>query len=193
MSSYFSDNAESVGRTPLVRLNKICGRSDAIVLGKVEGRNPAFSVKDRIGVSMIRDAEQKGLLRQGMEIIEPTSGNTGIALAFVCALQGYSLTLTMPETMSIERRKVLKMFGARLVLTDGARGMRGAVQAAEDIITSDPERYFMPQQFNNPANVKAHQVLQMRYPISMLKPMKKRPGPKSGRIPPEQWTCWSPE
>lgn len=157
MGSYFSDNAESVGRTPLVKLNKICGSSDAIVLGKVEGRNPAYSVKDRIGVFMVQDAEQRGQLRRGMEIVEPTSGNTGIALAFVCALKGYALTLTMPETMSMERRKVLKMFGAKLVLTDGARGMRGAVQAAEDIIASDPERYFMPQQFNNRANVRAHE------------------------------------
>jgi cysteine synthase A len=157
MSSYFSDNAESVGRTPLVRLSKVCSHTDAIVLAKIEARNPAYSVKDRIGVSMIRDAEEKGFVRPGIEIIEPTSGNTGIALAFVCALRGYSVTLTMPETMSIERRKVLKMLGAKLVLTDGARGMRGAVQAAEDIIASDPERYFMPQQFKNPANVKAHE------------------------------------
>lgn len=157
MSSYFSDNAESVGRTPLVRLNKVCSHTDAIVLAKIEARNPAYSVKDRIGVSMIQDAEEKGLVRPGLEIIEPTSGNTGIALAFVCALKGYPVTLTMPETMSIERRKVLKMLGAKLVLTDGARGMRGAVQAAEDIIASDPERYFMPQQFKNPANVRAHE------------------------------------
>ena len=157
MSSYFSDNAESVGRTPLVRLNKLCSHTDAIVLAKIEARNPAYSVKDRIGVSMIEDAEEKGLVRPGLEIIEPTSGNTGIALAFVCALKGYPVTLTMPETMSIERRKVLKMLGAKLVLTDGARGMRGAVQAAEDIIASDPERYFMPQQFKSPANVKAHE------------------------------------
>lgn len=157
MSSYFSDNAESVGRTPLVRLNKVCSHTDAIVLAKIEARNPAYSVKDRIGVSMIEDAEEKGLVRPGLEIIEPTSGNTGIALAFVCALKGYPVTLTMPETMSVERRKVLKMLGAKLVLTDGARGMRGAVQAAEDIIASDPERYFMPQQFKSPANVKAHE------------------------------------
>jgi cysteine synthase A len=156
MSKYFNDNVEAVGRTPLVRLKKICGPTDAVVLAKVEGRNPAYSVKDRIGVSMIRDAEEKGLLRSGVEIVEPTSGNTGIALAYVCALKGYPLTLTMPETMSIERRMVLKMFGAKLILTDGAKGMKGAVQAAEEILSDDPEKYFMPQQFKNPANVRAH-------------------------------------
>ncbi|MDQ7783676.1 MAG: cysteine synthase A [Desulfomonilaceae bacterium] len=156
MKSYFQDNAAAVGRTPLVRLNKICGDGEAVVLAKVEGRNPAYSVKDRIGVYMIKDAEEKGLLRHGVEIVEPTSGNTGIALAYVCALKGCRLTLTMPETMSVERRMVLKMFGAKLVLTDGAKGMRGAVQAAEDIVAGDPHRYFMPQQFQNPANVAAH-------------------------------------
>jgi len=156
MKNYFDDNAAAVGRTPLVRLNKICGAGETVVLAKIEGRNPAYSVKDRIGVYMIGDAEDKGLLREGMEIVEPTSGNTGIALAYVCALKGYALTLTMPETMSVERRMVLKMFGAKLLLTDGAKGMRGAVQVAEDIVASNPDRYYMPQQFKNPANVRAH-------------------------------------
>jgi cysteine synthase A len=118
---YFGDNLAAVGRTPLVKLNKIIGQTDAVILAKIEGRNPAFSVKDRIGVSMIQDAEEKGLLREGVEIIEPTSGNTGISLAYVCAFRGYPLTLTMPDTMSIERRKVLKMFGANLILTEGQR------------------------------------------------------------------------
>ncbi len=157
MSSYFSDNAAAVGRTPLVRLNKICGKTDATVLVKVEGRNPAYSVKDRIGVSMIADAEARRQLRPGVELVEPTSGNTGIALAYVCALKGYSLTLTMPESMSIERRKVLKMFGANLLLTDSSKGMKGAVSRAEELVASDPEKYFMPQQFTNPANPRAHE------------------------------------
>jgi cysteine synthase len=157
MNRYFADNEDAVGRTPLVKLNKICGKTDAIVLGKVEGRNPAYSVKDRIGVYMIRDAEERGLLKLGVEIIEPTSGNTGIGLAYVCAIKGYPLTLVMPDTMSIERRKVLKMFGAKLILTEGAKGMRGAVERAEGMLTSAPDKYFMPQQFKNPANVKAHE------------------------------------
>lgn len=157
MNRYFADNEDAVGRTPLVKLNKICGKTDAIVLAKVEGRNPAYSVKDRIGVYMIRDAEERGLLKPGVEIIEPTSGNTGIGLAYVCAIRGYPLTLVMPDTMSIERRKVLKMFGAKLVLTEGAKGMRGAVEKAEGMVTSAPDKYFMPQQFKNPANVKAHE------------------------------------
>ncbi|HTY23660.1 MAG TPA: cysteine synthase A [Desulfomonilaceae bacterium] len=157
MKKYFDNNADAVGRTPLVRLNRICGRTSATVLAKVEGRNPAYSVKDRIGVYMIRDAEEKGLLGPGVEIIEPTSGNTGIALAYVCALKGYSLTLVMPETFSIERRKVLKMFGANLILTEGSRGMGGAVERAEGILASAPDKYFMPQQFKNAANVKAHE------------------------------------
>ncbi len=158
MSSYYNDNTDAVGRTPLVKLNKITDGSGGIVLAKIEGRNPAYSVKDRIGVSMIRDAETKGLLRKGMEIIEPTSGNTGIALAYVSAIRGYSLTLTMPDTMSIERRKVLKMFGSNLVLTEGAKGMRGAVEKAEEIAYGDPTRYFMPQQFKNPSNPLAHEL-----------------------------------
>lgn len=156
MSTFFKDNAEAVGGTPLVKLNRIAGTENARILAKIEGRNPAYSVKDRIGVYMIRDAEERGLIGEGIEIVEPTSGNTGIALAYVCALKGYSLTLTMPDTMSIERRKVLKMFGARLVLTPGAKGMRGTVEKAEEIVAQNPEKSFMPQQFNNPANVKAH-------------------------------------
>ena len=157
MDKYFKDNAAAVGRTPLVKLGKICGRTKAIVLAKVEGRNPAYSVKDRIGVYMIQEAEKNGLLRKGVEIVEPTSGNTGIGLAYVCALKGYGLTLTMPETMSLERRKVLKMFGASLVLTDGTKGMKGAVDKAGDIVAGDPEKYYMPQQFKNPANPLAHE------------------------------------
>ena len=157
MKKYYKDNADAVGNTPLVKLNRIAGTGAAVVLGKIEGRNPAYSVKDRIGVYMIEDAEERGLLREGVEIIEPTSGNTGIALAYVCALKGYPLTLTMPDTMSIERRKVLKMFDAKVVLTPGSKGMRGAVEKAEEIVAQDPQRYFMPQQFNNPANVRAHE------------------------------------
>ncbi len=156
MNKFFPDNLRAVGHTPLVRINKILDGADATVLAKVEGRNPAFSVKDRIGVSMVQDAEQRGALRKGMEVVEPTSGNTGIALAYVCAIKGYRATLTMPETMSIERRKVLQLFGANLVLTDGAKGMKGAVAKAEEIVAGDPEKYFMPQQFKNPANPGVH-------------------------------------
>jgi cysteine synthase len=158
MKKYFEDNLAAVGRTPLVKLNKIVGPTGAIILAKIEGRNPAYSVKDRIGVSMIQDAEEKGLLREGVEIIEPTSGNTGISLAYVCAFRGYPLTLTMPDTMSIERRKVLKMFGANLILTEGAKGMRGAVTKAEVLLAESPGKYFMPQQFKNPANPKIHEL-----------------------------------
>jgi cysteine synthase A len=158
MSRYFSDNADSTGGTPLVRLTRVCGRSNARILAKVEGRNPAYSVKDRIAVSMIKDAEERGLVNADVEIVEPTSGNTGIGLAFVCALKGYSLTLTMPDTMSIERRKVLKMFGANLVLTEGALGMKGAVDKATEIVERNPQRCFMPQQFKNPANPLAHEL-----------------------------------
>ncbi len=158
MKKYFEDNLAAVGRTPLVKLNKIIGPTEAIILAKIEGRNPAFSVKDRIGVSMIQDAEEKGLLREGVEIIEPTSGNTGISLAYVCAFRGYPLTLTMPDTMSIERRKVLKMFGANLILTEGAKGMRGAVTKSEELVAGSPGKYFMPQQFKNPANPKIHEL-----------------------------------
>ncbi|MBI5250636.1 MAG: cysteine synthase A [Desulfomonile tiedjei] len=157
MAKYFMDNIQAVGRTPLVRLTKILGNTKALVLAKIEGRNPAFSVKDRIGVSMIQDAEEKGWLKKGIEIIEPTSGNTGIALAYVCALKRYRLTLTMPETMSLERRKVLKMLGANLILTDGSKGMRGAVQKAEELMAASPDKYYMPQQFKNPANPMIHE------------------------------------
>lgn len=157
MPKYFKDNAEAIGRTPLVRLNKVCGRTDAIVLAKIEGRNPAYSVKDRMAAAMIADAEEKGMLHPGVEIVEPTSGNTGIGLAYVCALKGYGLTLTMPETMSVERRRLLGFLGANLVLTEGSKGMRGAVEKAEQMVADDPGRYFMPQQFKNPANPLVHE------------------------------------
>ncbi|MBE0434923.1 MAG: cysteine synthase A [Methylomicrobium sp.] len=152
----FDDNSLSIGRTPLVKLNRIAGNK-ATVLAKIEGRNPAYSVKCRIGAAMIWDAEQRGILKPGIEIVEPTSGNTGIALAYVAAARGYSLTLTMPDTMSIERRKILAAFGAQLFLTPGAEGMKGAIQRAEEIVQSDPARYFMPQQFKNPANPAIHE------------------------------------
>ncbi len=157
MSRIFTDNSESIGRTPLVRLNRLTEGLRATVLGKIEGRNPAYSVKCRIGAAMIWDAEKRGVLKPGKEIIEPTSGNTGIALAYVAAARGYRLTLTMPETMSIERRRVLAAFGAQLVLTPGNEGMRGAVRKAEEMVASDPDRYFMPQQFKNPANPAIHE------------------------------------
>jgi cysteine synthase len=152
----FKDNSLSIGGTPLVRLNKLVA-SDATVLAKVEGRNPAYSVKCRIGANMIWDAEKRGALKSGMEIIEPTSGNTGIALAFVGAARGYKVTLTMPESMSIERRKVLKAFGAELILTEAAKGMPGAISKATELAAAEPDRYFMPQQFENPANPEIHQ------------------------------------
>lgn len=154
---FFEDNAQSIGRTPLVRLNRVVAADKALVLAKIEGRNPAYSVKCRIGAAMIWDAEARGVLKPGMEIVEPTSGNTGIALAFVCAAKGYPITLTMPETMSLERRKVLKAFGARLVLTEGAKGMSGAIAKAEELVAQDPARYYMPQQFQNPANPAIHE------------------------------------
>ena len=150
----YKDNSESIGRTPLVRINRLTKGLDATVLAKIEGRNPAYSVKCRIGAAMIWDAEKRGVLKPGMNVVEPTSGNTGIALAFVCAARGYPLTLTMPETMSIERRMMLKGFGADLMLTPGADGMKGAIAKAEEL-ASQPD-YFMPQQFKNPANPAIH-------------------------------------
>lgn len=157
MANWFEDNAFSIGRTPLVRINKITQGAKATVLAKIEGRNPAYSVKCRIGASMVWDAELNGKLHHGKEIIEPTSGNTGIALAFVGAARGYPVTLTMPETMSMERRKVLAMLGAKLVLTEGPKGMRGAIDRAREIVESDPDRFFMPMQFENPANPAIHE------------------------------------
>jgi cysteine synthase A len=157
MSKIYTDNALSIGNTPLIRLNKITQGAKATVLAKIEGRNPAYSVKCRIGSAMVWDAEKRGVLKPGVEIVEPTSGNTGIALAAVAAARGYKLTLTMPETMSIERRRVLAAFGANLVLTPGAEGMKGAIRRAEEIATSDPARYFLPQQFKNPANPAIHE------------------------------------
>ena len=157
MSNWFQDNAQSIGKTPLVRLNRITDGAEATVFAKIEGRNPAYSVKCRIGAAMIWDAEQRGLLGPGKEIVEPTSGNTGIALAFVAAARGIPLTLTMPETMSIERRKLLVAYGAKLVLTEGAKGMSGAIAKAEEIAASDPNRYVLLQQFKNPANPAIHE------------------------------------
>lgn len=152
----YDDNSYSIGRTPLVRLNRVTNGAKATVWAKIEGRNPAYSVKCRIGSSMVWDAEQRGILKPGKEMIEPTSGNTGIALAFVAAARGYALTLTMPETMSLERRKVLKALGANLILTEGAQGMKGAIGRAEQMVASDPERYVLLQQFDNPANPDIH-------------------------------------
>lgn len=152
----YSNNAEAIGNTPLVRINRLIS-SGATVLAKVESRNPAFSVKCRIGAALIADAEKRGVLKEGMHIVEPTSGNTGIALAFVAAAKGYEITLTMPASMSIERRKVLKALGANLVLTEPAKGMKGAVDEAERLATEHPETYFLPQQFNNPANPQIHE------------------------------------
>jgi cysteine synthase A len=157
MSSWFDDNTQSIGNTPLVKLNRITDDAVATVLAKIEGRNPAYSVKCRIGAAMIWDAEQRGLLGEGKEIVEPTSGNTGIALAFVAAARGIPLTLTMPETMSIERRKLLIAYGAKLVLTEGAKGMTGAIAKAEEIAASDPNKYVLLQQFKNPANPAIHE------------------------------------
>ena len=158
MKKIFGDNAQSIGNTPLVKLNRVTEGARATMLAKIEGRNPAYSVKCRIGAGMIWDAEKKGLLKPGAEIVEPTSGNTGIALAYVAAARGYKLTLTMPETMSIERRRVLAAFGATLVLTPGPEGMKGAVKKAEEMCASNPGKYFMPQQFKNPANPAIHET-----------------------------------
>ncbi len=157
MARIYSDNSQSIGNTPLVRLNHVTEGAKATVLAKIEGRNPAYSVKCRIGASMIWDAEERGVLKPGVDIIEPTSGNTGIALAYVAAARGYQLTLTMPETMSLERRRILSALGAHLVLTPGPLGMKGAIAKAEEIQESDPKRWFMPQQFKNPANPAIHE------------------------------------
>jgi cysteine synthase A len=153
---YYQDNSYSIGRTPLVKLNRVIDGAPVTLLAKIEGRNPAYSVKCRIGASMIWDAEQRGILKPGKEIIEPTSGNTGIALAFVAAARGYPVTLTMPETMSLERRKVLAALGAKLELTEGSRGMAGSISKAQEIVQSDPDRYVLLQQFDNPANPAIH-------------------------------------
>lgn len=154
MTTIFADNSQTIGQTPLVRLNRIGNGS---LLVKIEARNPSFSVKCRIGANMIWDAEASGRLTKDIELVEPTSGNTGIALAFVAAAKGYKLTLTMPESMSLERRKLLKSLGATLVLTEAAKGMTGAIEAAKDIVATDPKRYLMLQQFDNPANPAIHE------------------------------------
>ena len=154
---FYADNSQSIGNTPLIKLNHVIDGAKATVLVKIEGRNPAYSVKCRIGANLIWDAEKRGVLKPGVEIIEPTSGNTGIALAYVAAARGYKLTLTMPETMSIERRRVLAALGANLILTPGAEGMKGAIAKAEEIAASDPKKYFIPQQFKNPANPEIHE------------------------------------
>lgn len=151
----FNDNSLSIGRTPLVRLNRLVNGS-ATVWAKIEGRNPAYSVKCRMGAAMVWDAEKRGVLGPGKELIEPTSGNTGIALAFVAASRGYPITLTMPETMSLERRRILAAFGAKLILTEGSRGMPGAIAKAEEVHASDPSRFVLLQQFKNPANPEIH-------------------------------------
>lgn len=158
MPNFSQDNSYSIGKTPLVKLNRVVGDSKSMVLAKIEGRNPSYSVKCRIGAAMVWDAEKRGVLKPGMEIIEPTSGNTGIALAFVAAARGYKLLLTMPESMSIERRKLLKALGANLILTEAAKGMKGAIGKAAELAAGDPSHYFMPQQFENPANPAIHET-----------------------------------
>lgn len=157
MSKIFVDNSQSIGGTPLVRLNHIAKGSKATILAKIEGRNPTYSIKCRIGANMIWDAEKRGVLKPGVEIIEPTSGNTGIALAYVAAARGYKLTLIMPETMTIERRRVLAALGANLILTPGGDGMKGAISRAEEIAAAEPQKYFLPQQFKNQANPEIHE------------------------------------
>ncbi|WP_339487930.1 cysteine synthase A [Pseudomonas sp. EL_65y_Pfl2_R95] len=156
MSRIFADNAQAIGNTPLVMINRL-GPKGVTILAKIEGRNPAYSVKCRIGANMVWDAEARGVLKPGMTIVEPTSGNTGIGLAFVAAARGYKLLLTMPASMSLERRKVLKALGAELVLTEPAKGMKGAIEKAAEIAQSDSAKYFMPQQFENPANPEIHE------------------------------------
>ncbi len=157
MGKIYTDNSQSIGNTPLIKLNHVTEGAKATVLVKIEGRNPAYSVKCRIGANLIWDAEKRGVLKPGVEIIEPTSGNTGIALAYVAAARGYKLTLTMPETMSIERRRVLAALGANLILTPGTEGMKGAIKRAEDIAAAEPSKFFLPQQFKNPANPAIHE------------------------------------
>lgn len=174
MSKIYEDNSLTIGHTPLVRLNRI---GNGRILAKVESRNPSFSVKCRIGANMIWDAEKRGVLKPGVELVEPTSGNTGIALAYVAAARGYKLTLTMPETMSIERRKLLKALGANLVLTEGAKGMKGAIQKAEEIVASDPAKYLLLQQFSN---------------RQIRKFTRRPPVRKSGKIPTARLTSLSP-
>ncbi|MCF6282263.1 MAG: cysteine synthase A [Candidatus Polarisedimenticolaceae bacterium] len=155
--NYYKDNSLAIGNTPLVQVSRVIDGDKALVLGKIEGRNPSYSVKCRIGAAMVWDAEASGELKPGMRIVEPTSGNTGIALAFVGAARGYKVTLTMPDTMSIERRKVLAALGAELVLTEGAKGMPGAIAKAEELRAAEPDLYYMPQQFNNPSNPAIHE------------------------------------
>src|ERR1700691_3400144 len=152
----YSDNSFSIGRTPLVRLNRVTAGLPVTMLAKIEGRNPAYSVKCRIGAAMVWDAEKRGLLTPGKELIEPTSGNTGIALAFVGAARGYKVTLLMPETMSLERRKVLRALGAKLILTEGTQGMKASIERAEEMVAAEPGRYVLLQQFQNPANPHIH-------------------------------------
>ncbi len=158
MPRIFSDNPQSIGNTPLIRLSRIAQGLPATILAKVEARNPTSSIKCRVGANLVWDAEKRGALKQGMEIIEPTSGNTGIALAYTAAVRGYHITLTMPETMSIERRKLLSLFGANLILTPGSAGMNGAINVAEGMAAAEPNRFFIPQQFKNPANPQIHEL-----------------------------------